>query len=114
MHELSLALRILDISSEEIKKTEGRTALEMTLEVGVFSGVDASALGFALEMAARNTPFEHTRVNIQEKEGRGLCSGCGTEFPMKELYSVCPECGQPAQRIVQGEELRLVSLSLDG
>ena len=113
MHELSLALAILEMAGKEVAKSNGGKVCELTLEVGVFSGVDAEALEFALAMSVKNTIFEGSSIRIIPKEGKGICANCGNEFGMAETWSRCPRCSGPADRIVQGEELRFLSLTVE-
>ncbi len=113
MHELSLALTILDMAGKEAAKHNSHKVRELTLEVGAFSGVDAEALEFALTMAVKTTIFDGTAIRIIRKGGRGVCSACGNRFDMAETWSCCPSCGKPAEKIIQGEELRFLSLTVD-
>jgi hydrogenase nickel incorporation protein HypA/HybF len=113
MHELSVALAILEMADREVGKNPVRRVRELTLEVGVFSGIDVEALEFALTMTFRNTIFEEARVRIIPREGKGSCSQCGNDFPMAEIWTRCPVCNSPAQRIIRGEELRFLSLEVE-
>jgi len=76
MHELSLAMSILDVAAKEIEKYNTVRVQEIQLEVGALSGVDAEALEFALSFAVKNSFLEGASVKIIHTEGLGLCSRC--------------------------------------
>ena len=48
MHELSIALSILDLVALEAIKQKAREVKEIELEVGRLAGVDISALAFSI------------------------------------------------------------------
>ncbi|MBE0647764.1 MAG: hydrogenase maturation nickel metallochaperone HypA [Bacteroidales bacterium] len=113
MHELSLALSILDATSQEMAKNDAGRVQEIKLEVGMLSGVDPEALKFALSVAMESSILEGASVIISSTEGVGQCSQCDHSFPMPEMWTTCPVCRMPAGKILQGEELKIVSLTVD-
>ncbi len=66
MHELSLAISILDIAGDEASRHGGSRVLAMEIEVGKESGVDPVALLFALELAGKETLLEKAGIKIVE------------------------------------------------
>lgn len=71
MHELSIAMSMIDMASEEIARLGGRvTALH--LKLGHLSGVVKEALTFSYEIACQGTPLEGSQLVIEETEGREL------------------------------------------
>jgi len=113
MHELSLAMSILDVAAKEIEKYNTVRVQEIQLEVGALSGVDAEALEFALSFAVKNSFLEGASVKIIHTEGLGLCSRCNDSFIMAEVWTPCPSCNLPAWKILKGEELRFLSLTVN-
>ena len=113
MHELSLAMTILDVAAEEVIKNNAGIVREIQLEVGTLSGVDAEALKFALLFAAKSTVLEGASVIIIPAEGLGRCFRCDHSFNMTEIWTLCPVCHMPAGKIIQGEELKFLSLTVD-
>ena len=113
MHELSIALSILDEIAEQTQARGLREVEVVHLKVGVFSGVDREALLFAWQLACEGTPLEAARLDIETIPLLIHCDTCGRERTPPSLYQLCcPECMTPAQTIVTGKELEVVSLEV--
>jgi hydrogenase nickel incorporation protein HypA/HybF len=72
MHELSIAVNIVDIASEEAKRLNARRVESVHLKLGVFSGVARDALLFAWELASEDTTVAGSRLTIEEASGSEL------------------------------------------
>jgi hydrogenase nickel incorporation protein HypA/HybF len=113
MHELSIALSILDEIEEQAEARGLRDIEVVHLKVGVFSGVDRDALLFAWELACEGTPLEDSRLDIETVPLVVHCESCDQDRRPPSLYQLCcPECQTPAQTIVTGKELEVVSLEV--
>ena len=108
MHELSIALSILDLVALEAIKVK-----EIELEVGRLAGVDISALAFSMKAAQRYSPFEKAQVNIVEVEPLSRCKICGQEFAPSRQFGVCPHCHSIETELLHGRELRLKSILVE-
>ncbi|MBC8456551.1 MAG: hydrogenase maturation nickel metallochaperone HypA [Deltaproteobacteria bacterium] len=85
MHELSIALNILDIVQEECRKADSATVTEVVIRVGTLSGVDTQALTTCLHVASRETLMQDACIRIDRQQGRGFCAGCQQEFDMEDI-----------------------------
>lgn len=112
MHELSLAMRIVEIACERARAAGARRINAVEVEVGALSGVMAEALAFCFEAAAQG-PAAGARLLIREVEGRAACRACGREFSTDSLLSPCPGCGEYAAELLSGRELAVLSLIVD-
>ncbi len=113
MHEMSLAINIVELVSAKAQAAGGQRVTSVELEAGKLSGVMIEALVFCFEAATCNTPAEGARLEVREVEGRGRCLGCGHAFALDSLLAQCPQCGGYAVEIVQGKELKVVALTID-
>ncbi len=113
MHELSIALNIIDIATEEAQKAGKGNILSLELEVGILSGVLIEALSFALEVAVKGTVLENCRIELAPVEALARCSQCGHIFGVEDLYTACPRCDSFDTRLVKGGELKFRSLTLE-
>ena len=113
MHEMSLAINIVELVSEKAQAAGAQKVRTIELEVGRLSGLMAEALAFCFEAAARNTLAEGAELLIREIDGRGNCLGCGHFFAVDSLLSQCPQCDGYAVETVQGRELKVVSFTVD-
>lgn len=113
MHELSIALSLIDIASAEARRHPGRVRV-VHMRLGAFSGVVARALVSAFELAREGTILEESQLLIEEAPLVVLCPSCGGERPAESLQSLrCRECGTPAARVVGGQEVELVALEVE-
>jgi hydrogenase nickel incorporation protein HypA/HybF len=86
---------------------------EIRLRVGVLSGVVPDALQFAFQALTPGTPAEGAVLTIEEVPARFWCAACLREFAPANLYSGCPDCGEPSDELRAGRELELRSMEVD-
>ena len=110
MHELSIALSILKTAEEEVKKVSGKLVSEIHLEIGKVSGVVTEALLFVWPQCTQETVLHHSKVIIEETDGKAKCIECGNEFYIENLFDDCPECASPFKEIIKGNELKIRKL----
>jgi len=71
MHELSVALSLVDIATEEGGRLGGRVCA-VHVKIGQLAGVAKEALAFSYDIACQDTPIAGSRLVIEEGEGREL------------------------------------------
>lgn len=114
MHELSIALSMIDEITEQMEHHGGGRVEIVHVPLGVLSGVDAAALRFAFEMAAAGTDLDGTQLAIESVALLVHCPVCG-ENHRPQLHEVlCPRCVTPAQEILAGRELEVRALEIVG
>ncbi|MEZ4907084.1 MAG: hydrogenase maturation nickel metallochaperone HypA [Saprospiraceae bacterium] len=74
MHELSIALGIVDLAESEAKKAGGTTIESIELEIGELSGVEIDALEFAWSSATANTMLEKATKTIETFSREEQCA----------------------------------------
>jgi hydrogenase nickel incorporation protein HypA/HybF len=113
MHELSIALSLVDGVLEEVKRQGDFHVEAVHLKLGVFSGVDKSALEFSYGVACEGTPLEGSRLIIEEVPILMLCPTCGGERTVPSIQQLCcPDCQTPANEILRGQELEITALEV--
>jgi hydrogenase nickel incorporation protein HypA/HybF len=112
MHELSIAMSIVELAQEEAERQNGQiTAVH--LKLGAISGVVKQALLSSYEMACDETPLQGSRLIIEDVPVIIYCTRCNMKRPLHSLQLFCcAECGTPSSEIVQGKELEVVALEL--
>lgn len=110
MHELSIVRSIVSIAEKEAAKVKAVMVEEIELEIGCLATVEVDALRFAWEYGVKETLLENSLMHISSIEGRGRCSGCGTVFPVLELFDPCPTCNGHSISILNGQELKIKSM----
>jgi hydrogenase nickel incorporation protein HypA/HybF len=112
MHELSIALSILDVAGEEAARHGGRVAA-VHLRLGALSGVVREALASAFELAREGTPLADAELVVEEVPIATYCRACGVEvLPPSMLELLCPSCGAPTPEVLRGRELEVVALEI--
>ncbi len=113
MHELSIATNIVEIVKEYTDKEKASSVNEITIEVGIVSGIVVHALEFALEEAVKDTVLQNAKINILEISGKAKCNKCSHIFEINEIYTQCPKCLDFNSDIIQGKELKVKSIIIE-
>jgi hydrogenase nickel incorporation protein HypA/HybF len=113
MHEMSIALSIIDIVSEEFKKYNAVRINEVEIEIGTISGVEISALEFSFDIAVKDTILEFAKRKIISVIAKAECLECNNIFEMTAFYEPCPKCRSLTINILQGKELKIKSINID-
>ena len=113
MHELSIALSIVELAERHARERRAAAIEEIELEVGALAAVDMGALDFALESAVKNTLAEKAKITRHIIPGEGVCENCGASVPMETLCQPCPHCASWQIRVTRGKELRVKSIVVD-
>jgi hydrogenase nickel incorporation protein HypA/HybF len=72
MHELSIALSIVEGVTEEAGQHGGGAVQAVHLRLGRLSGIVAEALLFAYEVACQGTALQGSELRIEEVEGNEM------------------------------------------
>jgi hydrogenase nickel incorporation protein HypA/HybF len=113
MHELSIAMGILELTEEESQKRGGVHVHAIHLRLGPLSGVVKEALQSAWQLASEQTEFENSRLVIEEVPIAVFCSKCQAERPVQSIQQMsCVECDTPSMEVLHGRELLVSALEL--
>jgi hydrogenase nickel incorporation protein HypA/HybF len=112
MHELSIAMSIVDMALEEARE-RGMVIDAVHLELGSLSGVVADALRFSWEIACQDTPLEGASLVIREIPVQIHCATCDADRTLDSMqWRCCPACGTPALEVIHGKELAITALEV--
>ena len=115
MHELSIALNILDIASEESQCRGGVDVKAIHLRVGELSGVAKEALVSAFEIAREYSPFSSCVLLVENVPVTVFCKVCEVEQPAKSIqWMCCSQCGKPTADVISGCELEITAMEIEG
>lgn len=113
MHELSIAISIVDLATEEAALRGSAQVLAVHLRLGALSGVVKEALLSCYEMACARTPLEGSQLLIEEVPLEVFCPECQAGRRIASLEPLCcPACGTPCAEVIRGKELELVALEI--
>lgn len=114
MHELSIAMSIVEMAQEEAEQRGNVKVSAVHLKLGALAGVAKDALLSCYEMACDGTPLQGSQLVIEELPVVVFCSHCQAQRPVSSMQLFCcAECGTPTAEIVQGKELEVVALEIE-
>lgn len=114
MHELSVALSLIESVEEQAQSLNGSHIVAVHVRIGPLSGVAPDALLFAYELACEGTSLEGSRLTLEEVPVVIHCARCDRDIPSESLQAMsCPACGSLPSRVVSGDELDLIALEVE-
>lgn len=108
MHELAVAASVIEAITD---RTGDKQVRSVQLEVGRFCGVSVESLRFCFELVAEGTSVDGATLEIDCPVGRAHCATCGEEFLAEDRILLCG-CGSSDVHILDGEELRILSVEV--
>ena len=114
MHEMGIATEIVRIVIDSIPPdmTDPKVAC-VNLKVGKLAAVVPQSLLFCYEIAAKETPAEGSRLNIEEIAVSARCNSCGESWEFSEPVFQCPKCSGTKVEMLSGRELDIESIELE-
>ena len=112
MHELSIVMSIVDSARKQVAEHDATRVEYIGLEFGTLAGIEPEALEFAWEAAVPDTVLAGAERHIHYVQARAKCAGCGNEFDIQQLFEPCPLCGEYFSDLLQGQELKIKSMTL--
>jgi hydrogenase nickel incorporation protein HypA/HybF len=112
MHELSIAISMVDEIKEQSRSRGGLTIVAVHLLLGRLSGVDKAALAFCYDAACDGTLLRGSKLLIEEVLVAVFCSACSLESEPESIQRLtCPRC-HCAAKVIRGHELQIASLEV--
>lgn len=114
MHELSIAMSIIDIATDESELRNGAIVRAIHLRLGPLSGVIKSALVSAFDLAREGSSMANSELVIEEVPLVAFCQKCEAERTLECFQDLsCPECGTPCGSILSGRELEINAMEIE-
>ena len=113
MHELSIAVSLIDAVRQEAARRGAERVDRVFVRIGALSGVVADALAFSFDVAAVGTCVAGARLEIEAVPIVTFCPACQAETTPPAAFDLrCPTCGTPTPDVRQGRELELTAIEI--
>jgi hydrogenase nickel incorporation protein HypA/HybF len=114
MHELSVALSLIEGVEEQEARLHGARIVAVHVRIGPLSGVVPDALLFAYGLACEGTSLAGSRLAVEEAPVVIHCARCDRDTPTASMQAMwCPVCGSPPSRVISGDELDLIAVEVE-
>ena len=114
MHELSIALSIVEMAEREARSRGGVRVSAVHLKLGLLCGVAKEALRFSYKVSCEGTMLEGSELVIEESPAVVYCDKCETERSLSSIQRFfCPVCSTPAPKVIRGQKLELVAMEIN-
>ena len=113
MHEMGIALQIIEIASASIPRSETPIQVEkVNLKVGKMAAIVSDSLRFCFEIAAKDSLLSGAVLHIEEVPVRARCKECNAEWTIHEAVFQCRQCSSGQLDIISGRELNIESIEI--
>ncbi len=114
MHEFSIVDSLLHLAEEHAAKNNAKKVTKLEVKIGVLSGVEPDLLTTAFETFKEGTICENAEFIMKIQPVIVKCKSCGFEGELKKDEYLCPKCKSNELEIIDGEDMYLMSLELEG
>ncbi len=113
MHEMGIALQIIEIASASIPHSETPIQVEkVNLKVGKMAAIVSDSLRFCFEIAAKDSLLSGAALHIEEVPVRARCKDCDAVWTIDEPVFTCQQCSSGKIDIISGRELNIESIEI--
>lgn len=112
MHEVSLAVGLLDLVADVMRADAGGAVRSIHVELGGLSCVDEIAFRHAVEAGLLDTPYAGAALILERPAGQAHCMGCGGDVTVLRREDPCPSCGGHRLLVTGGDQMRLIALEV--
>ena len=113
MHEMGIALQIIEIASASIPQSEIPIQVEkVNLKVGKMAAIVSDSLRFCFDVAVKDSPLEGAILFIQTLPVVARCRDCDAQWTINGPAFTCENCNSGSLEILSGRELDIESIEI--
>ncbi len=115
MHEVSVALGIVDELTRIAGENNAKKVLTVNLKIGRLSGIVTDSLKFAFDAIKADNPLiASSEIVVNEVPLVYQCNECGKSFEASDIYfTACSGCGSNDLKMISGEEQHIENVELE-
>ncbi len=108
MHELSVALSIVEQAGRAARDAGANEVTRLHVRIGTLSGVHEESLKSCWEIAAHDSFLSQSKLSCEMVPVTIACVQCQcTVTPAEPSILLCPDCETPSNDVRTGRELEL-------
>jgi hydrogenase nickel incorporation protein HypA/HybF len=113
MHEMGIAIQIIDIAIASIPPEAGRVrVVRVNVKIGKLTAVVPESLRFCFDIAVKDTPLDGARLVIEEVPVVARCNDCNTQWTITGPSFTCQNCHSGSLKFLSGRELDIQSIEI--
>lgn len=113
MHEYSIVQALLTQCEEIAVQNGAESVKKIVVKIGKMSGVEPHLLEIAFNTFKEKTVCDGADFVMNVQPLVVECLHCGAVTVLEEIYYKCPECDSLEVRVIDGEEMFLMSLEME-
>lgn len=113
MHELSIAMSLVELASERARRAGAARVTRLKLRIGALRGIEGESMRQAFEAARIDSPCGDAELRIENVPLRARCRDCGAQYEIEGAEWACPACGSDGELLDGGDELQLASIEVE-
>ena len=114
MHELSYVVRFADRAIAIAEQQHAGSVQKLVVQVGEMTDVLPEYLQKYYPEVTTGTILEGSVLETEPLPAKVKCNQCGSEYhPEKENNYLCPACGSPSGKVLEGREVILKEVIVD-
>ncbi len=114
MHEYSIVQALLEQCEHHAALHEASSITKVVVKIGAYSGVEPHLLAVAFDTFKEGGVCAGAEFVMNVQPLILECLSCGRESTLEEPFYRCPGCESTRVRVIEGEEMYLMSLEMEG
>jgi|TARA_R110002050_G_scaffold5268_1_gene23863 hydrogenase nickel incorporation protein HypA/HybF len=112
LHEYSIVQSLLESCEEHAKANNATKVTKVVVKIGILSGVEPDLLQTAFDTFKEKTICDECEFIVNKQKIVIECQDCEEESTLKKNEFTCPKCNSSNIRVVDGEDMYLMSLEM--
>jgi len=113
MHEYSIVQALLTQCEELAHENEAQAVTKVVVKIGKMSGVEPHLLDVAFNTFKEKTVCDGADFILNIQPLVIECQACGVQTTLEKIYYKCPACESLDVRVIEGEDMFLMSLEME-
>lgn len=113
MHEYSIVQALLNQCDEIAEQNNASKVTKVITKIGVMSGIEIHLLQTAFDTFKESTICAEAEFIINPQKLKLECKECGNVFEVDEVRYYCVKCESLNVKVIDGEEMYLMSLEME-